>query len=177
MNIIKTVLGVALLSTIIAPGVRASEEERAHRELVSTLESVGITVSINDPICQERDANGMYVSRNKLLVVCQDDGVPGGPLVGWTANDLDTLRHEAQHFIQDCVAGDTGDDALAPVYRSPSALAQEHLGSKRVAAITKTYRARGASDLTLLLEYEAFAVAALNIPLDQISDMKTYCGA
>ncbi len=186
MTFFKTIAATALTGLVALGCASASiavETEtkegsnQAHVVLVEALQRNGVTVSVNPKACGDRNAMGFYSSSRDWLVVCQDDGVPGGPLVGWTANDLDTLRHEAQHFIQDCVAGDTGDDALAPVYRSPSALAQEHLGSKRVAAITKTYRARGASDLTLLLEYEAFAVAALNIPLDQISDMKTYCGA
>ena len=55
-------------------------------------------------------------------------------------------------------------------------LAQETLGFERVQEITTRYRGEGADDLTLLLEYEAFAVAARNIPLDQASDMRKVCG-
>ena len=168
--------GFASASFANQPQIREGSIE-AHVELVEALQRNGVTVSVNPEACGNRDAMGFYVSSRDWLVVCQDNAVPGGPLVDWTANDLDTLRHEAQHFIQDCVAGDAGDNALTPVYNSPSALAQEHLGPEAVANITETYRAGGASDLVLLLEYEAFAVAALNIPLDQVGDIKKACGA
>jgi hypothetical protein len=163
-------------SLAVQPQVKEGSPE-AHVALVAALQRNGVKVSVNPKICGERDSMGFYSSSRDWLVVCQDNAVPGGPLVEWTENDLDTLRHEAQHFVQDCVAGNAGDNALSPVYRSPTELAQKHLGSNRIAQITKAYRAGGASDLTLLLEYEAFAVAAMNIPLDQISDMKTACGA
>ena len=32
--------------------------------------------------------------------------------VQWTENDLDTLRHEAMHVLQDCSAGRVGDGLL-----------------------------------------------------------------
>ena len=168
-------VGLATAALANQSSVKEGSPE-AHVQLVEALQRNGVKVSINPKECGSRDAMGFYVSGSNWLVVCQDNAEPGGPMVGWTENDLDTLRHEAQHFIQDCVAGTSGDHALAPVYTSPTALAQEHLGPQAIASITQSYRAGGASDLTLLLEYEAFAVAHLNIPLDQISDMKRACG-
>ena len=185
MTFFKTIAATALTGLVAfgfaSASIAASDQIKegsaeAHVALVEALQRNGVTVSVNPKECGDRNAMGFYSSSRDWLVVCQDNAVPGGPLVGWTVNDLDTLRHEAQHFIQDCVAGNAGDDALAPIYSSPSALAQKHLGPKEVAAITTTYRAGGASDLTLLLEYEAFAVAALNIPLDQVADIKEVCG-
>ena len=180
MNIIKTVLGVALVSTIIAPGVRADEEERSHRELVSTLESVGITVSINDPTCQERDANGMYVSRNKLLIVCQDNAKWSGDVVRWTSNDYDTLRHEAHHVLQDCVGGELGDGVLSDFFNEPDEyndFIQGTIGSNRANAISEVYGESGASESIILNEIEAFAVADSVSP-DTIGEaVVSVCGA
>ena len=188
MTFFKTIAATALTglaalgfaSASIATPTAAEVKEgslEAHIALVEALQRNGVKVSVNPKVCGDRNANGFYASSRDWLVICQDNAVPGGPSVQWTANDLDTLRHEAQHFIQDCVAGVAGDNALTPVYTSPAGLAQEHLGPKAVATITERYRANGASDLTLLLEYEAFTVAALNIPLDQVSDIKRACGA
>jgi len=148
----------------------------AHVLLVEAIQRNGVKVVINHGRCKE-GLMGFYSSGNRVLAICQDNGTPDGPMVEWTANDLDTLRHEAQHFIQDCAVGTNHDQALIPVYKSPSALAQSTLGPERVAIITERYRDNGASDLVLLLEYEAFSVAALNVPLDQTRDIKLYCGA
>ncbi len=167
-------LGCASASIAVEPETKEGSNQ-AHVVLVEALQRNGVTVSVNPKACGDRNAMGFYSSSRDWLVVCQDDGVPGGPLVGWTANDLDTLRHEAQHFIQDCRVGTNDDHALSPVYHSPTALAQRVLGPEVVQQITATYRGRRASDLVLLLEYEAFAVAARNIPGDQANDMKQLC--
>ena len=185
MNAFKTIaataltglaaLGFASASVATPQGIVEGSTE-AHEALVEEIRRNGVDIVINDPFCgKEEGLNGFYAGRDKKLVVCQDNGVPGGPAVEWTANDLDTLRHEAQHFIQDCRVGTNNDHALSPVYHSPTKLAQEYLGFDRVQSITTRYREQGASDLVLLLEYEAFAVAALNIPLDQVNDMKVLC--
>ena len=162
MNIIKTVLGVALLSTIIAPGVRADEDKRSHEMLITSIRSVGVTVSINDPICEERAANGMYVSRNKLLIVCQDNAKWSGDEVRWTANDYDTLRHEAHHVLQDCMNGELGDGLLADFFNEPDEYNEfitDTIGSKRARVIAEVYELNGASESIILNEIEAFAVA------------------
>lgn len=168
-------IGVASASIATTQGIVEGSIE-AHEVLVEEIRRNGVTIKINDEDgCSEEGLNGFYSGQKKLLIVCQDNGVAGGPVVAWTANDLDTLRHEAQHFIQDCRVGSNHDHALAPVYHSPSALAQEVLGPERVFDITTRYRENGASDLVLLLEYEAFAVAARNIPGDQASDLVKLC--
>lgn len=167
--------GASLATPTQRPIVEGSA--KAHIALVAAIQRNGVRVAINHPYCGEREgANGFYISRKRLLVVCQDNGVPGGPLVQWTANDLDTLRHEAQHFIQDCVVGTNHDALLQPVYRSPSALAVDVLGQDSIDNITRIYRQNGADDHVLTLEHEAFAVATLNVPAEQAKDIDTYCG-
>ena len=169
-------LGFASASLATTPQGIVEGSAEAHELLVNEIRHNGVNIVINDPFCgKEEGLNGFYSGKDRKLVVCQDNGEPGGPVVAWTANDLDTLRHEAQHFIQDCRVGTNDDHALSPVYHSPTALAQRVLGPEVVQQITATYRGRRASDLVLLLEYEAFAVAARNIPGDQANDMKQLC--
>ena len=149
----------------------------AHVLLVNAIKRHGLSCYVNPAYCgKEEGLMGFYAGKPRVLVVCQDNGVPGGPVVEWTANDLDTLRHEAQHMIQDCMSGTNYDHELAPVYKSPTGLAQEIIGSDAIARITEVYRENGATDLVLLLEYEAFAVAAMNVPAEQAQDVANYCG-
>lgn len=189
MTFFKTIAATALAG-LVALGASASASlatptrgnvkegsSEAHELLVEAIKDNGINLLINDPYCgKEEGLMGFYAGKQRVLVVCQDEGTPGGPVVSWTANDADTLRHEAQHMIQDCKVGTNHDHQLAPVYRSPTGIAREVLGAERVARITEVYREKGASDLVLLLEYEAFAVAAMNIPAEQAQDVRTYCG-
>ena len=188
MTFIKTIAATALAgfaaigfasASSATPEVREVREgsSEAHGLLVEAIRRNGVDFTINDDYCFENeDIMGFYSGRRRSLVVCQDNAVKGGGVVAWTANDLDTLRHEAQHMIQDCVVGTNNDHQLAPIYTSPTALAQRELGPEAVASITSTYREGGASDLVLLLEYEAFAVAALNVPAEQAADVAKYCG-
>ena len=188
MRFLKTIAAAALtglaafgfasasLATSTSRGVVEGSAD-AHMLLVEAIGRNGVTFAVNHSYCGERKGvMGFYSGKKRLLVVCQDNGVAGGPIVQWTANDMDTLRHEAQHMIQDCIAGTNHDHELAPVYKSPIELAEDVMGPEAIAQITKRYRENGASDLVLLLEYEAFAVAAMNVPAEQAQDVQTYCG-
>ena len=148
----------------------------AHVALVRAVRRAGVSVELNVPFCQEKKGlNGFYSGRDRLLVVCNDNYSATNTDPVWTANDFDTLRHEAQHFIQDCAVGTNHDRHLNNVYKNPIALGVHVLGQLRLDRITQIYRQQGASDHVLRLEYEAFAVAALNVPLEQAQDISTYC--
>ena len=188
MTVFKTIATTALAgfvalgfasASIATPKPTEIKEgsSEAHTLLVEAIKRNGVKVFVNHAHCgKEEGLMGFYSGKQRTLVICQDNGVPGGPVVEWTANDLDTLRHEAQHMIQDCLVGTNHDHQLIPLYRSPTALAQRELGPEGVKSITERYRANGATDLVLLLEYEAFAVAALNVPAEQAADVAKYCG-
>ena len=169
-------IGFASASFTSTPAEVTKGSGEGHITLVEALLSEGVNVQINPKKCGKIKVSGYYHGPSRALAICQDNGTPGGPAVAWTDNDLDTLRHEAQHFIQDCLAGSNFDQVMVPVYRSPTRLAQATLGEESVASITQSYLAIGADDLTLLLEYEAFAVAAMNNPLDQVQDIIRACG-
>ena len=149
----------------------------AHATLVETIKSAGVSVVVNHEDCDNGDGlMGYYSGRKRLLVICQDNRTPGsGKQVNWTPNDLDTLRHEAQHFIQDCMIGGNHDHSLRPVYKDPAGLAANVLGREGMVRIANAYRSRGASDAVIVLEWEAFSVAAMNVPLEQSGDIQRYC--
>jgi len=105
------------------------------------------------------------------MVICQDNRREEGVEVQWTDNDLDTLRHEAHHMIQDCAAGGIGDGKMSLmlfVSRSGYTLEQ-------VKQIAKHYQQQGVTGYDMLMELEAFAVAR-SIPADLIAvKLKEYC--
>ena len=151
----------------------------AHVALVEAIERQGVDFVVNHEFCDENpDVMGFYSSHNRVLVVCNDQYVKGeNEDPQWTANDLDTLRHEAQHLIQDCMVGGLADSRLHPVYRDPIALAYEVLGGEDMQGINRLYRGNGADTETVILEWEAFSVAEMNVPLEQSQDIANYCGA
>ena len=150
----------------------------AHVALVEAIERNGVDFVVNHEFCQANPGvAGFYASSASLLVVCNDNYSAENTTPDWTANDLGTLRHEAQPMIQDCLNGGLTDDRLAPVYRDPIGLAYGILGSDRMQGINTTYRQNGADTDTVILEWEAFTVAELNVALEQSQDIRNYCGA
>ena len=84
-------------------------------------------------------------------------------MVPWTEEDLDTLRHESHHLVQDCRGGNgRGDNVLLPVFRDEKGVfwfAQPILGDEKMERIANMYGNWGAPWSVILLEFEAFAVA------------------
>ena len=159
---ILATLAAAFLAPIPA---LADNSFAAHESLWNSIPTVGVSTNINDPkYCESGadGADGMYDFKNLHITICQDNGRPGGPQVDWTSNDLDTLRHEAQHIIQDCAAFRLGDGALGPLFDDEDQLhsfVTSTLSTEQIQAIIKSYKKRGLSDREILLELEAFATA------------------
>ena len=174
-SVLATILTAGLLTSSAAP-VSASTPARpgnsldAHAELVDTLTDAGVRVYFNPSVCKPEDGlnpSGFYISQSRQLVVCQDAGKYDGELVPFTANDLDTIRHEAQHVVQDCIDG-IGDNSLVnmfPVSEDKDRLSLRQfvsgsgLSPQTLMHIFTTYTAAGADSHVLGLEFEAFAVA------------------
>ena len=143
-----------------------------HVELFNTIHSYNVKVYINHPKYCDGRIDGSYISTLRVLNVCQDNGRPGGPEVDWTANDLDTLRHEAHHMIQDCAgAGHANGHLVHLFHQRPQLLSfidsvysraeqRQLMGSDSYA---------GHNGYRQLIELEAFATAAV-ISADQIAD-------
>ncbi len=183
MNLFKAISTTVLTSFTalsLASAALATPTEGtldAHAALLLALKSNGVNVTLNHAECEENgtEYDGFYLPARRLLAVCQDRSYAGGPNVEWTANDLDTLRHEAQHFIQDCMTGTNHDGNLSSVYRDPIAFALDVIGIRRAESISTRYQEVGADPHTIKLELEAFGMAARNVPLEQAGDIETYC--
>ena len=171
---------LTLAATVVAPVSKAATYDHgdldAHFDLLRAVERTGVAVFINDEYCSTGSFNGMYTSQGGGLLICQDNAkIYNGQPVAWTANDLDTIRHEVHHLIQDCSVGGRGNGQLDTIYADPNRLANETLGAQRKEAIMSSYADRGASAHTLQLEIEAFSVAA-DVTVQYISnDLQTYC--
>ena len=145
-----------------------------HIELARAAVATGVEFRINPPMCDRENALGWYWAAENELVVCQEDKMIGSSLeVDWTEGDYDTLRHEAHHLVQDCMARENRDGHLGAVYEDPIGLSNDILGRSAMSQIAYVYRDR--DDHTIVMEFEAFSVARMNDPLEQVEDIKKYC--
>ena len=161
----------AALTTIGAPALAGSFAE--HERLYQTLQSIGIDVQIN-PVGCKRGMMGYYRPYTKVVAICQENGKPGGYQVTWTPEDLDTLRHEAHHVVQDC-RDNSLNGTLHYIYKDPIELAKNNLDMDTIGWILSDEGYGEQSNHVQVLELEAFSVAALNDPTEQIRDIATYC--
>lgn len=146
--------------------------DAAHTQLWNTLQAQGVRVFVNPPpVCNDPKSKYMgvyFYSRSAgypILGVCQDNRKPYDHTeVEWTENDLDTLRHEAIHYFQDCLDG-KADMTLSPIHDGdgpgPGPYThndvQSALGIDRAISIAQAYRDQGPE--TIRLEHEAFLMA------------------
>lgn len=180
MNFFTRIATAAALATTLVAGALPAEARSNpdhHIQLLEATRAQGIDVQLNPAECfGDSNVMGFYSGQRRLLVICQPDRVSQpGQIVNFNEEDFDTFRHEVQHFIQDCMVGTDHDHVLGPVYQEPVDLALSVLGQEKAARIVGVYKGHGANDHVLVLELEAFAVAALNDPLEQVKDIKNYC--
>ena len=168
-----TLAALAAATAFIPTTVQARNVDNDHMELARAIVSTGVQLKINPVECKTQDAMGWYWAARNEMVVCQENA-RGSQEVNWTAEDFDTLRHEAQHLIQDCMNGQL-DGNLGSVYKDPIALAKNTLSQRHIEAIIESYRAGGASDHIVVMELEAFSVAAMNDPAEQAGDIAKFC--
>ena len=150
-----------------APAALAGNTLQDHDRLWTAIENTGTTILVNHPeACDDQWGGGIYSMQNgdSYLIVCQDEGEGAGEnnQVRWSPNDLDTLRHEAHHLLQDCLEGVRGDGELAPLMNTEQAhrdFVTSALSQSRINQIVKSYGSDGADMETIVLELEAFAVA------------------
>ena len=170
MNLLnKAVTGLVAAVAVGSPVVAGTFED--HTELARAVASTGTDLLINVAACQTKDALGWYHAAKGELVICQENAT-GSEMVAWTAEDLDTLRHEAHHLVQDCM-DNVLDGDLETVYVEPAELIGTVLTKQQVLNILDWYEE--ATKTRQLMELEAFSVAIMNDPLEQVADIKKYC--
>ena len=174
MNKITTIaLSALTLVATTAPQAMAGKSNYSdHVTLGQVVRSTGITFKINPAECWERDSFGWYWAYRNEMVICQENKRSAGVEARWTEEDLDTLRHEAQHLIQDCMDG-SRQGALGAVYKDPISLAKGVLGTRQIQSILNTYSDK--SNHIKVMELEAFSVAAMNDPIEQARDIQKFC--
>jgi|DEB0MinimDraft_10_1074344.scaffolds.fasta_scaffold72255_2 hypothetical protein len=167
---------VAVPSAAFASPVTGSFAD--HQLLWRAVRQVGVRTVLNDPkICGDGKRDGAYVSQMRTLFVCQTNGTPGGPQVSWTDDDMDTLRHEAHHIIQDCAAGDGFGGGFRTLFTDPKTLFEFiDVSEIPVERIIKVYKEEKASPQIIILELEAFATAKGVSALTISTKMVEACG-
>ena len=144
-----------------------------HRQLMNSLRDVGVSVYINDPNVCGKNIDGRYWSSARRLDVCQDKMDKPYIQVEWTPNDLDTLRHEAHHVVQDCMDRPF-DGQLRPMFGKDKEWASfvgNAMTKEQVQFIMSKYPVSKA-----YTELEAFAVAS-TVDAGTIADkLEEFCG-
>ena len=170
---LKSILlaGILAIPALFPTNAKANDVVKEHKELARTIVSLGVPVSINTNIHCPSGESGGYFSAG-FMVICQDNRTANGKEVEWTANDLDTLRHEAHHLIQDCASGTIGDGKMSLMFNSEKEIYQFLSNSnytvEQLKQIAAHYEKQGVTGYDLLMELEAFVVAK-DIPPHYIS--------
>lgn len=178
MNFLSKIASAAAALAVTFAGVAPAKADQAHIELINALRAHGISIQLNNHDCFHPHEKyfGYYQGKSRLIVICNQNATQVHQTdMLWTEADLDTLRHEAQHFVQDCMIEGRHDHLMGPVYRDPVGFALSILGESKASQIVGVYRGRGAPNEVLVLELEAFAVAAANNPAEQARDIYKYC--
>ena len=157
----------------LAPAAQALNVDSGHITLGRAVVATGIDLKINPTECfTDNDSFGWYWAARNELVICQENATQPNVEVRWTAEDFDTLRHEAHHLTQDCLDGTTDGD-IQNIYKDSPAFVTSVLSRGKIKRIIDAYIDRGVD--TVRTELEAFAVAQQNNPLEQAADIKSYC--
>ena len=147
------------LSLLTITGVSAKMDS-SHDELKRALNSVGVEIFLNETeLCNGKES-GMYSPEHNAIIICQDDRIPTSDQeVDWTENDYDTLRHESQHVVQDCMGG-IHNDKMSLLFSGRVEYLEfvvMGLTKSEFFQIVEAYRL--SNDDVILHELEAFAVA------------------
>ena len=166
-------IATAAVASAATPAAAFQTDHEAHQRLWNTIQDVGVETYLNMPGECDKSTAGFYRTDRRgpaQLVICQENSYPGGKQVGWTAEDYDTLRHEAQHLLQDCLAGGIADGRYDTLFEGEklTEFVMGGLTTNKIEWILDSYGAAGVSDLVLLQELEAFAVAE-SVPADSIA--------
>jgi hypothetical protein len=176
----KAFISTLLASIAIAAPAVAAPLPADHQQFLSTMEADGVNILINEPaqVCYgDKDIDGVYavIKDERFLVICQDNRKTSD-VVSWTANDLDTIRHEGFHIIQDCMAGTKIDMVFDTVFTNQDEVI-DALGVPEAMRIMGAYAEAYEGDRhgDIKFEIEAF-YAARDYSAAELNSMYTqYC--
>ena len=155
----------------MAAPTSASFLDARHMTIVTATERAGLSYEVNPSDCPA-DVHGFYTGDR--LVVCQDRAARGTTEREWTANDLDTLRHEATHLAQDCRDGVIDMMIDAPSDTKVDAMI-DRMGAAEALQIWMDYHNRNLYMEGILIEFEAFHNAQYRSPESIAQEINTYC--
>ncbi len=166
------ILSLAAVCLSASPGVAMTAAERnAHVDLAQAVIDSNVEVSINEKehcFSLEGRFFGSYNASKRVIAICQENATEwNGEVVEFSEEDLDTLRHEAQHLVQDCLDGEI-DGRMTPMFTGDArAKFLSHFSDSKEQRVRETYADGG--DALITLEVEAFAVAD-TVPAASISN-------
>ena len=178
-TILASLATLGLLAGPVAAQPASQERIDAHGAvLAAVVENTGLNVFINDPYCQKVPAMGMYTANDNgegMLLICQDNHTEPDKIVEWTENDLDTIRHELIHYIQDCKNGAIDVD-LEPLHADVTEV-MDAMGPEFAYQVFNLYqRGSNADANTIRVELEAFYYAQ-ELSIETIGqNVQAYCG-
>lgn len=147
-HFLVAVAALSLTSPVMATPTRGDAEQN----LLATIQQTGTRVVLECP--DDIGVQGAYMSSRRLMGICVDGRSPRT----WTAEEQDTLRHEAIHLAQDCMGrlADNDLETTQTITRLMSVVTESGIDA---AGIERNYRRLKATDLIIVLELEAFSLA------------------
>jgi len=158
---IKSLAALIAATTFALPSLARVDSGTTH--LLQTLNDYGVTVLYNPSTCTGK-FQGRYTTR-KVMTLCYS-GVP-------SAEDHNTVRHEAFHYLQHCAALRRGSQGIEPLAANSTKRLQwvhKVLTPQSIAAIQRTYPAHHHQ-----VETEAFAAAHHYSAYDLVGLIKKWC--
>ena len=168
------VTSMAVVALSVAPVSAMTQEERnQHTDLVDAVNEVNVSISVNEKEhCFSLTDRffGFYNPSKRLIAICQEEATDwDGEAIRFSEEDLDTLRHEAHHLVQDCRDG-TIDGRMVPFFTGESRESfLANYPKREQERVRATYGESGASPELITLEIEAFAVAD-SVPASSIAN-------
>ena len=147
-----------------------------HSQLFGAIQSAGVNVVINSPSVCDSETAGAYASRHRVMFVCQENASAPYLETTWTPYDLDTLRHEAHHMVQDCLAGRIADERYEPLFDNEydfEEFIRANLTQEEIDWILEAYADEDPQDI--LIELESFAVAKSVSPITIAEAIQEAC--
>lgn len=164
-------LTAAALALTAAP-VYASDPDNV-MPLVDAITSTGTKLYTQ---CKEEvKFMGAYVSSARAMAICSKH--PSGLPTAFTPQEQDTLRHEGIHLAQDCMDRQFNSElettrTLINVMRMMGAASSSALDFEKIELF---YRNQGADDVMIMLEFEAWAGAAVMSNKEVAHLVRTIC--